>query len=473
MPGKFDYFVILAGMRTGSNYLEDSLNRFEAIQSYGEVFNPQFVGHARNASLFGRSPADIADDPVGMIDLLKKESPGLPGFRLFADHSPQVLAHVLADPACAKIILSRNPVESFVSLLIAKDTDQWKLGDARNRKSAQIAYDGAEFRSYLADLRGHYAEARRETRLHGQSAFEIGYEELGDDGILAGLARFLGVDSGKRAGAVKTRKQNPEPLSAKVLNFPEMVADLSAMDPLELFSEPTFEPPRGANLTRFLVAETPALIYMPIKAGPEMAVSDWLGALDGGTPPQSGFLQKDLRQWKRRHKGHRSFTVIRHPVQRAFSAYVRHIVEPGPEHFAAIRDTLATRYKINLPPAGPAANLSESSLRQGFLGFLDFLKANLAGQSAVRIDPAWASQCAIIAGMAEFMLPDHILREDRLEIDLAFLCAGAEAQMPEYRPNPELPALLAGIYDDRIEKAARAAYQRDYMMFGFGRWRDA
>jgi hypothetical protein len=39
-----------------------------------------------------------------------------------------------------------------------------------------------------------------------------------------------------------------------------------------------------------------------------------------------GFEQKSLRQWKRRHPGHRSFTVLRHPLLRAHAAFRRKIV---------------------------------------------------------------------------------------------------------------------------------------------------
>jgi len=34
------------------------------------------------------------------------------------------------------------------------------------------------------------------------------------------------------------------------------------------------------------------------------------------------------------------------------------------------------------------------------------------------------------------------------------------------------PFPLSEIYDDDLEELARAVYQRDYMMFGFGNWGD-
>ena len=40
--------------------------------------------------------------------------------------------------------------------------------------------------------------------------------------------------------------------------------------------------------------------------------------------------------------------------------------------------------------------------------------------------------------------------------------------MPEVE---NAPVLLSEIYDDSVEEAVRAAYQKDYMMFGFDAWK--
>ena len=53
MGGRFDYFVLFAEMRTGSNFLEENLNEYPGIVCYGEVFNPVFIGHANQSELLG------------------------------------------------------------------------------------------------------------------------------------------------------------------------------------------------------------------------------------------------------------------------------------------------------------------------------------------------------------------------------------------------------------------------------------
>ncbi|MEL7131520.1 MAG: nodulation protein NodH, partial [Pseudomonadota bacterium] len=44
---KFDYFVVFAEMRTGSNFLEANLNALDGLSCYGEAFNPGFIGYPK------------------------------------------------------------------------------------------------------------------------------------------------------------------------------------------------------------------------------------------------------------------------------------------------------------------------------------------------------------------------------------------------------------------------------------------
>ena len=88
----------------------------------------------------------------------------------------------------------------------------------------------------------------------------------------------------------------------------------------------------------------------------------------------------------------------------------------------------------------------------------------------MRPDPSWASQSALVAGFAQFASPDLIAREDGLEEALAGLLAPLGVTAPPLAPMQPEPALEA-IYDAEVEKAARAAWPRDYLVFGFGPWK--
>ena len=123
MVSRFDSFVIFAEMRTGSNLLEAALNGIEGITCHGEAFNPHLIGFPDRETVLGVTLADRCADPMPLLARIKA-APGLNGFRYFHDHDPRVLAPVLADPRCAKIILTRNPLHSYVSLKIARATGQ-------------------------------------------------------------------------------------------------------------------------------------------------------------------------------------------------------------------------------------------------------------------------------------------------------------------------------------------------------------
>jgi len=115
---KFDYFVVFAEMRTGSNFLEANINMFDGLRCMGEAFNPHFIGYPQTDDIFGITQKDRDADPLALIEAVRKAD-GLCGFRFFNDHDPRVLDTILNDPKCAKIILTRNPVDSFVSWKIA------------------------------------------------------------------------------------------------------------------------------------------------------------------------------------------------------------------------------------------------------------------------------------------------------------------------------------------------------------------
>lgn len=213
-------------------------------------------------------------------------------------------------------------------------------------------------------------------------------------------------------------------------------------------------------------------MYLPVRSGPEQVVIDWLAAIDDASPDAllGGFTQKTLRQWKRQHPGHRCFTVVRHPVERAHAAYCDKILSTDEGSFVEIRKVLRNQFKLPLPAKMPSVEYSRMQHREGFLGFLKFVKSNLAGQTNVRVDAHWTSQAQVVQGFADFATPDLILREARLAEDLAIVAA----QLGK-KTMPQVPAVtdqhadqLNDIYDPEIEAAVRDVYQRDYMTFGFG-----
>lgn len=472
----FDSFVIFAEMRTGSNFLEENLNAVPGLRCYGEAFNPHFVGHKDRRAMLGVTQEDRDGDPGRLLAAMRRAGTGLPGFRFFHDHDARVLAHVLEDRRCAKIVLTRNPIESYVSRKIAGQTGQWRLTDMKHSRSARVTFDAEEFAGFLDRIQGFQRDILHALQVTGQTAFYIGYEDIADLEVLNGLLAFLGVAARLDAVSAKLKKQNPEPLSQKVINFAQMEAALADLDRFDLSRTPNFEPRRSPAVPTYVAAPDSPLMFLPIPGGPLADVEGWLAALDGKTPEalERGFTQKTLRNWKRRNPGHRCFAVVTHPLVRAHRAFCTHILPAsGPHSFPQIRETLRTTYGLPLPVGDPGAGFDRAAHRAAFLAFLQFLKGHLGGQTALRVDASWASQSSVLAGMAQVILPDMVLRAERLEPELAFLAAGIGRSAPALpqEDGAALPVPLAEIHDEEIETAARDAYQRDYMAFGYRAWR--
>lgn len=474
MAGSFDLFVVFAEMRTGSNLLEDYLNQINGVTCHGEAFNPNFIGYPNRDDILGITHRQREDNPDRLLRAIREKTDGLGGFRYFHDHDPRVLAPILSDPRCAKIILTRNPLDSYISLKIARATDQWKLTNVKNRKEAQAHFDLPEFERHLGRTQSFQLEVMRALQVTGQSAFYIGYDDLHDTEVLSGLAHWLGAQANPDVFQANLKPQNPQPLSDKVVNYSQMEVALRALDRFDLTRTPNFEPRRGPVVPSYVACARHPLLYLPIRSGPEDRVTAWMAELDGaGTERVTNFNQKSLRGWLQDNPGHQRFTALRHPLARAHAAFCDKILNTGPGSFAKIRQQLARFHDLDLPEDANDPGYGPSAHKAAFEGFLRFLRANLNGQTSIRVDAHWASQVACLQGMSEFCLPDRLLREDDLPDALPQIAAqlGVTAP-PEFNSTPDANTRrLSQIYDQSLDQLCRDAYPRDYTMFGFSDFR--
>jgi hypothetical protein len=451
---------MFAEMRTGSNFLEANLNALPGVTCHGEAFNPVFIGRKDQTEFLGVTLAQREQDPALLLRRMRERTPGLSGFRYFHDHDPRIFDLVMDDPRCAKIVLTRNPLESYVSLKIAQATGQWKLTNPKNLKQAKARFDAADFIEHLDDLQQFQLRLLRALQSRGQTAFYIDYDDIPDLDVLNGLAAFLGVDGRLEKVDDSLTVQNPEPLGDKVANPAQMELALAKLDRFNLSRTPNFEPRRPAAIPGYVASAVAPMIFLPVKGAPQQPILDWFTALG---PVEGDFTHKTLRQWKRAHPGHRAFTVLRHPLDRAHRAFWA--LEQGallPEQ----RTILERVHQVVLPKKG--ATLDRATRHASFLAFLRFLKRNLSGQTGFRTDAAWASQTAILQGFGNFQPPDLILREETLVEGLAFVAAELGIAAPRIVADPDdCDAALDAIRDGELEEAARDAYQRDYMGFGF------
>ena len=295
----------------------------------------------------------------------------------------------------------------------------------------------------------------------GQAAFHLGFDDLRDGDVITGLLHWLGrTDLARVEPARDQVPQNPQELAQKVANFDAMQADLRDMDPFLLHRLPVFEPRRGPAVPSFLGADAGrGLLFLPVKGGPEQAMRDWLDRLG---PIADDFTQSSLRQWKRARPGHRSFTVLRHPLLRAWEAFDHLLAQGNPEQ----REVLRSLHRVALPPDDALAALKGDARIAVFADFLGFLRRNLNGQTSLPTHPMWASQTEVLSGFARFATPDMVVREDRLAEDLDHLSRMAGITDPKL--GTIAPAAVPdSLRDKALIDAAQAAYLRDYVTFGF------
>ena len=474
MTASFDYFIVFAEMRTGSNFLETNLNAFDGVTCHGEAFNPHFIGYPNKDNILGITQDMREDNPSCLISRIKSEAGVLGGFRYFHNHDPRVLDLALGDPRCAKVILTRNPLDSYVSWKIAKATGQWKLTNVKRRKEALAQFDGVEFAQHVEALQDFQITLLNRLQKSGQTGFYLAYEDLQNLEVMNGLARWLGADSQLEALDDSLKRQNPAPVVSKVENPGVMKETLAEMDRFNLSRTPNFEPRRGPAVPGYVAGVVTPLLYLPIRGGPETEVTAWMAGLDNVTP--EGLIQKmnqkQLRQWKRGNPGFRSFTVLRHPAARVHSVFCRRILQKGGSSYGSIRETLRRQFKLPLPKDGPDDSYSKADHYAAFSQFLTFLQANLAGQTSVRVDAEWASQSQALSGLAELGAPDLVLREEELAEALPALAQKLGRATPgQPTPAPEdHPYRLGDIWDAALEKQVSSLYQRDYVMFGFAPW---
>lgn len=461
MTQPFQRFVIFAEMRTGSNLLEATLNALKRVTCFGEAFNPYMMGWPDKDELKGITRAEREEDPHRLLRAIFDKPNHLPGFRYFHDHDPRVFDAIMDDRACAKIVLTRNPVDSYVSTALARQTNQWKLNETETPIPASVPFDGAAFRQDLDRIHEFHLKVQHRLQVSGQSAFWLGYEDLRDADVMTGLLHWLGrTDLERVLPASDQVPQNPRELAEKVTNFDQMQAELAQLDPFMLRKIPNFEPRKGPNVPSFLASEAGrGLVFMPIKGGPSDRIEAWMRAMG---QLQGDLNQNSLRQWKRDHGGHRSFAVLRHPLLRAWAAFQALLRGKNAE----LRDLMRKIHRVALPPEDALGDLPQDRQAELFETFLDFLRRNLNGQTTLPTYPGWASQSEVLMGFSRFGAPDMVLREADLARDLDWLATAAGITTAAALPPAE--ALPGFLNDQKLRGAAKKAYLRDYVAFGFG-----
>ncbi|MEL6677920.1 MAG: hypothetical protein AAFQ51_04370, partial [Pseudomonadota bacterium] len=148
-----------------------------------------------------------------------------------------------------------------------------------------------------------------------------------------------------------------------------------------------------------------------------------------------------------------------------------------------VRAALRAAWGMEVPEDGVLAGGAEAlaaaghgveAHRAAFAAFLEYLKANLAGQTPHRIDARWTPQHRFVEGFVQTTPLTLVEHEARMVKAAAYLrtAIGQEdirnAALRNGARTYRFP--LAEVYCARIEALTRAASGRDYVAFGFTDW---
>jgi len=481
----FRYFVLLADMRTGSNLFEDVISQFDDFVCLGELFNPKFVGGPKRPSIPELTVEERDADPVAIIErAIEMHAGQLMGFRHFSNHDPLITKHCLNDPSCAKIILTRNPMDSFVSLQIAEQTSQWQLRNLHVRKDAKVTFDIDKFQKYLEAKRINQQSIKGAIQETGQTAFHISYEDMARVQTFNGIAKFLGSDQRLSDVQSKTKRQNPDGLRDKLTNYDEMREQVRSLNIFESNLEAYVEPAKTRGSVAIYAGRTIPIMYVPVRQGPNDPTIQWMQSLEAdGRQPKTKMSEAEVQEWLGSHADRSVVTVLEHPVERAYRSFNRRIVFLPSEKSIWLRRNLREQFGLDFPSWGDGVRPKQEDLqqhdytaekhKQNFLKFLGFVKGNLSGQTVTPVFSEWSHQYSQVESYLRFTIPNFVVRPQDREIMFAKIqqLHGLKAKQPLLKMLDKELIPLGAIYSEEIELATRDAYSQDYVKFGFQDWK--
>ncbi len=203
--------------RTGSNALVNALTRHPAIHCDYEIFHPDQIF---SDGVFP-GPTEVRDDDI--IGFLPKvmawhaerfPEKKIYGFKLFTDHSAEIMEKVLDDPSWKKIILRRgNTLDQYLSLEIALQSGAWS-SDYGKQKRARVDVNRDAFLAFHNQVSSRFGAIEGRLEQSGQAFLKLDYSDVAA-GNFKPVFDFLGL--GEASSAIpQLSKQNPKRTASKV-----------------------------------------------------------------------------------------------------------------------------------------------------------------------------------------------------------------------------------------------------------------
>jgi len=222
-------FVIFCDVRSGSYALVSRLDSAEDIICHGEVFHHEHLDlrAAFEQQLGVISVQERNADKLAYIKRLQALSPYKHfGFKVLRDHfdqSPE-LADYVSDPSIKRIILWRDPIESYGSLLRSLKTNIWMVKNPANFDAAalreKVMFSPESFSEFSKSY-NQFIETSLALSKIGNS-FVLRYDQINHPPVIAALLRFIGSEVRAEETSSRTYKQFPGSVRDGFANWSEL-----------------------------------------------------------------------------------------------------------------------------------------------------------------------------------------------------------------------------------------------------------
>jgi hypothetical protein len=222
-------FVILCYPRTGSYLLTDLLGRQKSVECHGELLKKNWIElDARLLKKLLLKPEDVESrdrNPMQFLDdVFALSSAKMVGFKMFPFHNQVVMRSLLEDHSVSKIFLGRNPLQSYISLCMANETDKWIRTDRlRTDEEVYVNFDEVIFLDHLQRQRTMY-ERVLTASVYDKSnpIYFLDYKDLQNENKMQNICSFMGLDKWRSIKKPKFKKQLNRPYEEVVKNWDEV-----------------------------------------------------------------------------------------------------------------------------------------------------------------------------------------------------------------------------------------------------------
>lgn len=166
-----------------------------------------------------------------------------------------------------------------------------------------------------------------------------------------------------------------------------------------------------------------------------------------------------------------TFTIVREPFARAYSAFNEKIFEEGRFSFPSYRRTLTEHYGARFPDPGEPYGTSDHA--DNFAKFLRLVRDGLRNRAKSRWNPHWAPQTQLIGLFTRHITIDLIGRIEALEPAMRYVMevAGVSCEIDyavRFNEGPKPPYRLHEIMTPAILELLAEIYGKDVANFGYG-----